>query len=159
MRYLTGDSKGIEGLPLKILIVALVLGISIPSVLAIWTNAEVQRIENSLRSELDYLNLRIVQIYRSGPGNAISFKLEIDSGMVSSIEYVLVGDNLDGPLRSTLRWKISGRSEAIIAIEDDVPVCSKEGGAFPLSEGYHTIYLVAKKREDGLVFVEISTLD
>jgi hypothetical protein len=149
----------VEGLPLRLIIVAIVMGISIPSVLALWSNVEKQQTENAVRAELNYLMLRIGQVHRSGPGNAISVELNLRSGMMSSIEYVLVGDDLDSPWRSAIRWKLNGQGEELIAIENDVPVCSNSGVAFQLSEGHNLLYLETKKKENGLVFVEISALD
>lgn len=153
------DQRGVEGLPLKLLIVAIVMGISIPAVLASWSNAERQHTENSLRSELNYLETRIVQVYQAGLGNAISVKLHIESGMLASIEYVLVGDGLDSPWRSAIRWKLSGQAESLVAIEDDIPVCSEDGNALRMSPGWHYLYLEAKKEESGLLYVEISVTD
>lgn len=159
MRDLVIDNKGVEGLPLKLLIVAIIMGISIPAVLASWHNAERQHTENSLRSELNYLIVRIVQVYQAGPGNAVSVELNLESGVLSSIEYVLVGDNLESPWRSAIRWKLSGQAEDIFAIDDGIPVCSTDGGALRLSPGWHSVYLEVKKEESGLLFVEISVLD
>ncbi|UCD92270.1 MAG: hypothetical protein JSV43_08660 [Methanobacteriota archaeon] len=159
MRDLSIDSKGLEGLPFRLLIVAVIMGISIPAVLASWSNAERQHLENSLNSELNYLTVRIVQVYQAGPGNVVTVDVNLESGTFTEIEYVLVGDNLESAWRTAIRWKLSGQGENVIAIEDGIPVCSNNGDALHLSPGWHSIYLETKKEESGLVFVEISVLD
>lgn len=159
MRPAVGNEDAIEGMPLKLLIVALVMGITIPSVLAMWANVEKVQTENRLMSEMDYLSIRIGQVYRSGPGNIIAVDFELKSGLMTSIDYVLVGGELDTPWRSTIRWKMAGEGENMIPIDDGIPVCSEGGQAFELSEGHSYLYLEGKKKEDGLLFVEISVVN
>ncbi|MCK4443036.1 MAG: hypothetical protein KAW09_00730 [Thermoplasmata archaeon] len=159
MRNLTLDRNGIEGLPLKLLITAVVMGISIPAVLAAWSNVEKVQTENSLRSEINYLILRIRQVHRAGPGNSVTVDVNLDSGMFTSIEHVLVGDGLQSQWRSTIRWKLGGESEQVIPIDDGIPVVGNDGKAFRLTEGHSSLYLEVKKEESGLVFVEISVQD
>lgn len=159
LRNLARDKKAIEGLPLKLLITAIVMGISIPAVLAMWSNVEKVQVESSIQSEVNYLMLRIQQVHRSGPGNAITVEIHLDSGMFAQIEYVLVGDELEDPFKGTIRWKLSGDSERVILIEDGIPVCGKDGKAFRLAEGHSSLYLEVKKEESGLVFVEVSVRD
>ena len=159
MKRLEEDENGIEGLPLKLLITAIVMGISLPAILATWSNVEKVQVENSLQSEMNYLILRIQQVHRAGPGNSIGVDVNLDSGMFTSVDYVLVGDGLDSPFKSTIRWKLSGDSERVIPIKDGVPVCGKDGKAFRLAEGHSSLYLEVKREENGLVFVEISVQD
>jgi hypothetical protein len=153
------DDKGLEGLPLKLLITAIVMGISIPAILATWSNVEKVQVENSLQSEMNYLVLRIQQVYRAGLGNSISLDINLDSGMFTSIDHFLVGDDLESPLKGTIRWKLSGDSERVTLINDGIPVCGIDGKAFRLVEGQSSLYLEVKKEESGLVFVEISVQD
>lgn len=159
MRDLAGDESGIEGLPLKLLILAIVMGISVPSILAMWSNVERVQIENRLESEMDYLIIRIQQVHRSGPGNAMSVEVNLKSGLMTSIEYVRVGDNLGSQTRSTIRWKLYGEAENTLLIEDQIPVCGRNTDAFELNEGHSSLYLEVKKKESGLVYVEISSQD
>jgi hypothetical protein len=159
LRIAVGNEEAIEGMPLKLLIVALVMGITIPSVLAMWANVERVQTENHLMAEMDYLNIRIGQVYRGGPGNIITVDLELESGLMTSIDYVLVGGELDTPWRSTIRWKLAGEGENMVPIDDGIPVCGESGQAFELSEGHSYLYLEGKKKEDGLLFVEISVVN
>lgn len=159
MKNLRADEKGLEGLPLKLLITAIVMGISIPAILATWSNVEKVQVENSLRSEMNYLILRIHQVHRAGPGTSISLDVNLDSGMFTSIDYVLVGDSQGSPLKGTIRWKLGGEQEKVIPIKDGIPVCGKDGKAFRLTEGHSSLYLETKKEESGLVFVEIFVQD
>jgi len=159
LRDLAEDERGIEGLPLKLLILAIVMGISVPSILAMWSNVERVQIENRLESEMDYLIIRIQQVHRSGLGNAMSVEVNLKSGLMTSIEYVRVGDNLSSQTRSTIRWKLSGEAENTLLIEDQIPVCGRNTDAFELNEGHSSLYLEVKKKESGLVYVEISSQD
>lgn len=159
LKNLADDKKAIEGLPLKLLITAIVMGIAIPAVLAMWSNVEKVQVENSVRSEMNYLVLRIQQVHRSGPGNAVIVEIDLDSGVFTRIDHVLVGDSLSSPLKGTIRWKLGGGQENIIPIEDGIPVCGKNDEALKLAEGHSSLYLEVKKEESGLVFVEISVRD
>ncbi len=158
-RNLRDDEKAVEGLPLKLLITAIVMGIVIPSIFAAWSNVEKVQVESSLRSELNFLILRIQQVHRSGPGNAVTVEIYLDSGMFTRIDHVLIGDSLTSPLKGTIRWKFSGGQENTIPIGDGIPVCGSDGKAFRLVEGHSSLYLEVKKEESGLVFVEISARD
>jgi hypothetical protein len=159
LRFLTCDEKAIEGMPLKLLIVALVMGITVPSILAMWANVERVQTENHLMSEMDYLQIRINQVYRSGPGNIITVELDLKTGLMTSVEYVLIGGELGTPWKSTIRWKLAGEAENMVPIDGGIPVCSESGEAFELYEGHSSLYLEVKKKEDGLVYVEISVVD
>jgi hypothetical protein len=149
----------LEGMPLKLLIVALVMGITLPSVLAMWANVEKVQTGNHLQSEMDYLNIRINQVYRSGPGNTILVELNLKSGVFTSIDYVMIGGRLDTHWKSTIRWKLVGEGENVIPIDGGVPVCGENGESFELDEGHSSLYLKVKKKEEGLLFVEISVAD
>ena len=159
MSKLGRDEKALEGMPLKLLIVALVMGITLPSILAMWANVEKVQIGNHLLSEMDYLNIRINQVYRSGPGNTIIVELDLKSGIFTSIDYVLLGGGLDTHWKGTIRWKLAGEGENVIPIDGGVPVCGQSGEAFELNDGHSSLYLEVKKKEDGLVFVEISDVN
>jgi hypothetical protein len=159
LRLLSSDEKAIEGMPLKLLIVALVMGITIPSILAMWANVEKVQTENHLMSEMDYLKIRISQVYMSGLGNAITVELHLKSGLMTSIEYVLVGGGLETHWKSTIRWKLAGEEENLVLLDNGIPVCGGNGEAFELHEGHSSLYLKVKKKEDGLVYVEISAQD
>jgi hypothetical protein len=108
---------------------------------------------------MDYLNIRINQVYRSGQGNTIVVQLDFKSGLFTSIDHVLVGGRLDTHWKSTIRWKLAGEPENVIPIEGEVPVCGGNGEAFELNEGHSSLYLKVKKKEEGLVFVEISDVN
>jgi hypothetical protein len=149
----------LEGMPLKLLIVALVMGITLPSVLAMWANVEKVQTGNHILSEMDYLNIRINQVYRSGPGNTITVEVDLKSGVFTSVDYVMIGGRLDTHWKSTIRWKLAGEGENVIPIDGGIPVCGENGGTYELNEGHSSLYLKAKKKEDGLVFVEISVAD
>ncbi len=141
------------------MIAALVMGITVPAVLAAWANVEKVQVENSVQSEMDYLIIRMQQVHRAGPGNSLTVDVDIDSGMFTSVEYVLIGDDLDSPFKSTIRWKLSGEQERVVPMEGDIVACGKDGVAFRLGEGHSSLYLEVKKEERGLVFVEISVQD
>lgn len=159
MANLRDDALGIEGLPLRLLITALVMGMAVPAVLAAWANVEKVEVENSVQSEMDYLMIRMQQVHRSGPGNSLTVDIDLDSGILTSLEYVLIGDSLESPLKSTIRWKLGGEQERTILINGGIAACGKDGKAFRLEEGHSSLYLEVKKEESGLVFVEVSVRD
>jgi hypothetical protein len=151
MSRILADKGGVEGIPLKLIIVMVILAITIPTT---WSGLESYdrfQTENNLRSELDFLSANIKQVYLSGLGNAQEIEVNFKNGMMSKVENIKIGDTLDG-IWSAIRYKLNHESMRILIIKNpNVPMGNEIQGRFhglELGSGKHTIRLECKEGPD-----------
>jgi hypothetical protein len=122
------DKKGVEGIPLKLIIVLLIMAITIPIT---WRGLETYdraQTENNLRSELEFLSTNIKQVYLSGVGNAKEVEVDFDNGIMTKIDWIEIGDSVSG-LWSTIRYKLGFKGREFIIIKDpNVPLGNLSDG-------------------------------
>lgn len=150
------DGRALEGLPLKLVIVSLILAMSVPIVVSNWMIHDREQTINFVVSELNYLETSIEQLWNGGLGYGNSRVLEITvrDGTFSKIERVEVGcEDLDSLEAKSVRWKLKGEDEQIFIVSKGIPMMSEEGSAFVLKHGLNRIYLEVKRSQD-TVFVE-----
>jgi hypothetical protein len=165
MPRISKEEKGVEGIPLKLIIVMVILAITIPATYKGLEAYDRFQTENSIRSELDFLALNIKQVYLNGLGNALDVEVDFRDGMMSRVEEVSLGGSKDG-IQSAIRYKLSHENTQILLLKDpDIPMGYEENGRFyplELGAGSHTIHLECKEGpdldEDGFIdmFVEVS---
>ncbi|UCE74592.1 MAG: hypothetical protein JSV56_02520 [Methanomassiliicoccales archaeon] len=159
------NEEGVEGIPLKLIIVLVILAITIPIT---WKGVESydrSQTESNLRSELDYLSAHIKQVYLNGIGNALDVEVDFRNGMMTRIEKVEIGDSTEG-IWSSIRYKLSHKGTEFIIIKNpNIPignVSKGEIGPLITNAGKHTIHLECKSGfdfdDDGAddIYVEIS---
>jgi len=143
------DGAGIEGLPLQLLIVAIVMGITVPVVYAgldAYDHGQVQR-----RIEGELLRLtHAAQQYSIAGGGAETLALDLRGGSFTSLEYVWIGDRPGGPFTNVVRYRISGEGEQAIVV--DRPTVSMSGpSGTTLVLGAGTIEIHLEVLEDSVV--------
>ncbi len=122
MRALARDKKGdLPGLPLEMMVIAVVMVVVIPSVYSISNHYRDQRIEEMLQDELSKFKRAAEEVWRSEPGNVRRVELSISS--LSRVEYVRCG----GRMPSEIRYRLTGGKEG--SLELDVNVMNNDGGA------------------------------
>lgn len=159
------DERGVEGIPLKLIIVIVILAITIP---AIWKGLESydrSQTENNLRSEIEFLSTHIKQIYLNGIGNAQDVEVDFKDGMMTKIEWIKLGDSIEG-IWSSIRYKLNHKSDDLFLIKNpNIPVgnvSQGEIGPLKLGAGRQTIHLECKEGfdfdDDGSedMYVEVS---
>jgi hypothetical protein len=159
------DDNGVEGIPLKLIIVLVIVAITVPLA---WKGLEsYDRIqtENNLRGELEFLSTNIKQIYLNGVGNAQDVNVDFTDGMLTRIERIEIGDTIDG-ISSSIRYKLNHKRTEFLVIENpNVPLGNMSQGQIgPLSlgSGSHTIHLECREGldfdDDGVkdLYVEVS---
>ncbi len=142
---------GVEGIPLKLIIMVVILAITIP---VIWKGLESydrSQTENNLKNEIEFLASHIKQIYLSGTGNARDVKVDFKDGMMSKIEWIKLGDSVDG-IWSALKYKLDYQDTRTIVISNpNIPIGNiSDGdiGSLTLGPGKQTIHLECKEGFD-----------
>jgi hypothetical protein len=150
------NDGGLEGLPFKLVIIALILAVSIPIVVSNWMNYDREQTINSLASELGYLETHVNQLYDGGLGHGNSRILEINvrDGTFAKIERIEIGgDNLNTLEAKSVRWKLKGEDEQLYVVSKGIPMRAENGSSFALKHGLNRIYLEVR-RSEGTLFVE-----
>jgi hypothetical protein len=152
------NRKGLEGLPLKLVIISLILAMSVPIVVSNWMNHDREQTVNSIVSELSYLETSVKQLWNGGLGQGNSRILEITvrDGTFAKVERVEIGGEDPGSLEAkSVRWKLKGEDEQLYIMSKGIPMMSEDGSAFQLKHGLNRIYLEVKSSQ-GATFVEFS---
>ena len=136
MRAAGQDIEGVEGMPMTLLIVMVVLAITVPLIFGSFSVYDRQRVEQSMISELEGLIANIQLLYLAGPGNSALLSLEAENGMLTSVQRVTLGDVPGGALSSTARYVLGNRPEVMLPISSpSVPVMSADEVAFEAGPG------------------------
>lgn len=152
------DRNGLEGLPLKLVIVSLVVAISVPIVVSNWMNYDREQTVSLIVSELNYLETSIEQMWNDGlgRGNSRVIQITVRDGTFAKMERVEIGgEDLRSLKAKSIRWKLKGEDEQIYVISKGIPLTSEGNGVFPLKHGLNKIYLEVKSYQ-GTTYVEFS---
>ena len=138
---LHGDAAGIEGLPLQLLIVAIVMGITVPVVYAgldAYDHGQVAR-----RVEGEVLRLtHAAQQYAVAGGGAETLELDFRGGSFTSVLYVWIGDRPGGAFPNVVRYRIAGEGERAVLVEKPtVSMAGPDGKTLVLGAGTYAIHL------------------
>ena len=159
------DQRGVEGIPLKLIIVMVILAITIP---AAWKGLESydrSQTENNLRTEIEFLSTYIKQVYLNGIGNAQDVEVDFKDGMMTKIDWIKIGDAVEG-IWSSIGYKLGHKSADFVLIKNpNIPIGNVSGGEIgplTLGAGIHTIHLECREGfdfdDDGAkdIYVEVS---
>ncbi len=138
---LRADPSGIEGLPLQLLIVAIVLGITVPVVYAGLDAYDRGQVRTRVEGELLRLT-HAAQQYAVAGGGAETLALDLRGGTFTTMEYAWIGDRPGGPFANVVRYRISGEGERAIVIErPTVSMSGPDGTTLVLGAGTVEIHL------------------
>ena len=168
MSRFLADKGGVEGIPLKLIIVMVIMAITIPATFRGLESYDRFQTENNIRSELDFLSANIKQVYLSGLGNAQDVEVDFKDGMMSKVEEIQIGDSEDG-IWSAIRYKLSHKDTQILLIKNpNIPMGYEKRGEFhplKLGAGKYTLHLECKEGPDfdsddtKDMFVEVTQVD
>jgi len=134
------DNKAIEGLPLTMIVVMVVLAITIPLIIGSLRAYDRGRVEQELASEIDRFISMVQLVYTSGPGNSAVIEFNAASGSMTHIDSVIFGDEPGGSMASIIRYTITGRVEVMTLLESpNVPMMSSSNTSFEISSGNYKI--------------------
>jgi len=140
---LQDDLSAVEGMPLRMMAVMVVLAISIPLVIGSFRAYDTGRAEASVSSEIRNLISAVQNIYASGEGNSMSLGFMTGGGSLARVDSVTFGDVLGGELSSTIRYRLHGRTERIVVVESpNVPITGP--GGMPLGVGQGSYRILAE---------------
>ena len=150
---------GLEGLPLKLAIVAVVMAISSPIIYGSLRAYEAAKLEGQMGSEASAIAEMSKLLYVGGPGNAQPLTVNLRGGVTSSAEYMLVGDVPNGTYESCIRYRVRGLAEKTLLIESpNIPLQGIGGVPLKMMEGKHSLMLECKDGTRGH-YVEVRYAD
>lgn len=154
-----------EGIPLKLIIVVVILAITIPVTWKGLEGYDRSQTESNLRTEIEFLSTHIKQVYLNGIGNAQDVEVNFRDGMMTKIEWIKLGDTVEG-IWSSIRYKLSHKSDDFLLIKNPhIPmgnVSNGEIGPLKIGAGRHKIHLECREGfdfdDDGTedMYVEVS---
>ncbi|MFP4050450.1 MAG: hypothetical protein ACLFVB_01765 [Thermoplasmata archaeon] len=99
------ESGSLEGLPLELIIIILVMGISLP---VMWNSAQYysyQELENDMITEIEMFLEEIKEISNSEEGNIRTLDINIEDNLLSEIKYIEIGGKDIEDMKS-IRYRI-----------------------------------------------------
>ena len=112
MGILQNSHASVEGLPLQLIITAIVLAITIPLMFGALQSYDKSKVENEIQSEINEFISAVQMVYVSGPGNRAIVEFNAPDGAFTPIDYVKFGDEPGGnyssvaePRKCQLSWK------------------------------------------------------
>ncbi len=144
------DRRGLEGLPLKLLVLLLLFSVSTPIVLENFQHHERVVQTEALRRECLDIRSAALSAFLSGPGNVRAVDVIIPwSGGSSFIE---VGGEIASPQARSIRYYVDGRLCGTIAMSDAAVILSSRSNEAVVigMPGGHVI-LSCVQTEDGLI--------
>ncbi len=166
MMVISQNSRAsVEGLPLQLIITAVVLAITIPLMFGALQTYDKSKVENEIRSEIDEFISTVQLVYVSGPGNRAVIEFHVSNGAFTGIDYLKFGDEPGGNNYSVIRYRINGMQEVSTVLKSpNVPMISVEGNELTLMPGQYEIIVECLTHEtdlngDGLApdnFIQLS---
>jgi type II secretory pathway pseudopilin PulG len=153
------DRRGLEGLPLKLMIVALIVSVSAPAVLGSLESFERSTARTLLLSEAERLAAAAEEVFNSGEGNRRMISVDVpgnENGLDMSLE---AGGDPDSTASLSIRCLTSGQvTSTVIMDHPTVRMTGPGGGPVTLGSGTHDLSLECQE-VDGrtIVIVEEST--
>ncbi len=167
MPFFEKDDNAVEGIPLNLIIILLILAIALPIIWAGLSTYDRTQKENDMRNEIEFIIITIKFVYTNGESNSQQIDVNFDSSFATKVERVEIG----GPTKSlwsTIRYKLSGSSKQTIIIENpNIPVANKTDSgldALEVGEGRHSLLFTARSdydfNEDGRndLYVEVASV-
>jgi len=136
------DGRGLEGLPLQLLIVAVILGISLPIVYAGFDNYDKSRVDSATRAEAGRAMSLAALLYAGGPGNSDTLTIDIPNGVLGHVEYFALGGPLGSLEASSVRYRMLGGIEQRVTPSNSfVQITTLAGTALSFGAGKHQVQM------------------
>ena len=124
-------------LPFRVLVAAVVVGLTVPTVSTGLSAYESQQLSVRAVQAVDAVVRVAQQFYVSG-GGAEDVRVDLDGGITARIEHLAIGDAAGGSMAATARYQISGQREAFLIADPPVPMAG-EDGPLRLGPGRHVV--------------------
>jgi len=135
------DSRGIEGFPLQLLIMFIVVAMVVPMSWNYLEAYSVRQTQQTIDAQLSILEAAVRDVYSMGPGNIRVVDMELRGGLVSSLDYMYVGGTPNDVWSnlSSFRYRLGGGAEQYFMITDPNIAMVNITGLLELSEGHWMI--------------------
>ncbi|MEM3444469.1 MAG: hypothetical protein QW115_00670 [Thermoplasmata archaeon] len=134
------NKKGVLDLPLRLLIIMIILGITIPIIIGGFMYFTRIQKENQLDARINELIMQIVVVSKAGENTDIRVDIEFPG----ETEYIHIGGALTGDYHKyRIEYKIFStiRSYAVADGAKNIPMCSDTGGTLELGGAKYALSL------------------
>lgn len=149
-RGLGKDVRGLEEMPLQLMIVAIILAITVPMIFDALGEFSEDQVESNIEEEVRKIITAVKLSYSSGVGTSIPVSVSFSDGVLCSIEYIRLGDALNSTYESIVRFKITDQPRTYIPVEPYVPMTNQqdggESGPLVLGSGSYRLHAVHEQR-------------
>ncbi|MGB9636213.1 MAG: hypothetical protein ACPL1Y_03055, partial [Thermoplasmata archaeon] len=134
------ENRGVLDLPMRLLIIMVILGITIPIIIGGFMYFTRIQKENQLDARINELKMQIIQVYRGGENTDIRVDIEFPS----ETEYIHIGGSLNGDYtKYRIEYKIYStiRSYAVLDGAKNIPMCSDSGDTLKIGGAKYALSL------------------
>jgi len=124
-------------LPLRLLVAAVVVGITVPTIVSGLSAYEAQQISLQAAQAIDAV-FRAAQDFYSAGGGAQTIPVDLSGGVSVRLEYATIGDAPGGSRATTGTYKLSGQPPVFLLSDPPVPMTA-DGGPLRLGPGRHRV--------------------
>ena len=150
------DKKGIEGLPLKLLVTSIVMAIVIPIGWGAFSYYDLQTLTTKVETSMAGL-VDLIETLSRNQGNRRSYVLDLEDGSISDVDYARLGGPIGSGWDQLINYSIEGKLTRI-ALEG-YRVSTIDNSTLKLSSGKITLGLESKLAWDGSIYVEVNVED
>ncbi|MEF8873652.1 MAG: hypothetical protein V5A88_03150 [Candidatus Thermoplasmatota archaeon] len=156
-RGLNSDSRALEGLPLQLLIIMVVLAIGIPAVYTSVMYYDTQNMIQKVENQVEYIEEKAKMMRAYGPGNSDVITVDLEPGMFRDVQYLELGNRT---FTNLIQWKIEGGHTGLHTV-GDISLISRSGEAMRLGSGSHQLRMESKSGDplgegEEMLYIEIS---
>ncbi len=157
MRKLSKDDNGdVLGIPLELLIVALVMAIVIPSIWGFTGMYIREQTETNVRNELEQLRYTIEKVSSSEVGNTRTIQLDFSGHPMARVDYVNIGGDTIYQCQY-VRYSLRGRGEDMYHLGDFFVSNFSDDSPVPLDISGGEVSLFIKR--SGRIHMDIEVIE
>jgi type II secretory pathway pseudopilin PulG len=146
------DRRGLEGMPLKLLIVSLLISLSAPVVLSSMGTFQARTSESQAMNAAEFIRETITATYISGPGN----HRVIDSPLADDKCTIEIGGDLNQTESMVIKVVHEGGVDRIYLADPSIRVTTVSGHPFQLTSGMGRLSFTCVS--DNGTYVEVSVV-
>jgi hypothetical protein len=142
-KKLLNDKRAVEGIPFKLLIMAIIIGIITPTAWAGFSSYNRTRMERDLLENISEFESAARQVYNGGDGASTEITFNFRNTLFNDLEWVEIGDGLDGVFYSTVRYQLSSKDsfDSIVFSNPNIPMTSVSNSPLRMEPGMYTVIL------------------
>ncbi|MBS3816955.1 MAG: hypothetical protein KGY76_05270 [Candidatus Thermoplasmatota archaeon] len=157
-RRLTSDENALEGMPLQMLIISLILAIGLPLVYSSLRHHDTQTVLRRAEEQAESINEKAKQLHAYGEGNSDVISIDLEDGIFSEIKFLELGNK---SFRNLIRWEIREGKKGMLLLEDHLSLISDE--PIKLGSGSHELNMECKfgevqGTEGEMLYIKVSKL-